>query len=71
MGRRHTSACTLKVKIAMEDKTDLSDLDVSAQDELDVPDDPGPALLGNTPVFGTLRRQNDMPVLRDELKDEL
>lgn len=71
MGRRLTSACTLKVKIAMEDKTDLSDLDVSAQDELDVPDNPGPALLGNTPVVGTLRRQNDMPVLRDELKDEL
>jgi hypothetical protein len=43
----------------------------SPSEEIDLPDDPGPALAGKTPVIGTLRRNNDMTVLRDELKDQL
>jgi len=39
-------------------------------DEIDAPDDPGPAVMGKTPVLGTLRRSQGFPVLRDELKDE-
>lgn len=46
------------------------DLD-QVQEELNIPDDPGPAVTGNTPVLGSLRRKNDLPVLRDELKDQL
>lgn len=41
------------------------------QDELNIPDDPGPALAGKTPALGSIRRKNGMPVLRDELKDQL
>lgn len=33
----------------------------------EVPDSPGPALAGRTPVLGSVRRSNDMPVLRDQL----
>jgi len=40
------------------------DFDVS---EDDIPDDPGPAVTGRTPVLGTVRRKNGMPVARDEL----
>ena len=42
-----------------------------AKEELNIPDDPGLAVQGNTPVLGSLRRKNDMPVLRDELKDQI
>ena len=31
----------------------------------------GPALMDKTPLIGEVRRQNDMPVLRDELRDQL
>lgn len=47
-------------------------LDFSADnlgEAVDIPDDPGPAVLDNTPVIGTLRRENGVPVLRDKLKD--
>jgi len=37
--------------------------------DVELPNDPGPALMGNTPVVGSVRRGLDMPVLRDELKD--
>lgn len=40
-----------------------------------VPDDPGPAITGNTPVLGSLRRGDDVPadvpVLRDQIKKQL
>lgn len=42
--------------------------DVSqASDMLDVPDNPGPAVAGRTPVVGSIRRSQGMPVLRDQL----
>jgi len=49
------------------------ELDVEVPEELDVeaPEDPGPALMGKTPVVGTLRRENDVPVLRDKLAESL
>lgn len=43
----------------------------SAEDEVDVPDEPGPALLGRTPAVGSIRRSQGMPVLRDEVKDQM
>ena len=53
----------------------IEDLELNApsSDDIDaeVPDDPGPALMGKTPVLGTVRRNTDLPVLRDELKDQL
>jgi len=36
---------------------------------LDMPDNPGPAVAGRTPVVGQFRRDRDMPVLRDQLGD--
>ena len=53
----------------------IEDLELNAPDpddiDAEVPEDPGPALMGKTPVIGTVRRNNDLPVLRDELKDQL
>lgn len=43
-----------------------SDIDLEVSEE-DVPNDPGPAVTGRTPILGTVRRKNGMPVLRDEL----
>lgn len=37
--------------------------------DVEIPEDPGPALMGNTPLVGSVRRGLDMPVIRDELKD--
>lgn len=36
-------------------------------DSVDIPDEPGPAVAGRTPLVGSLRRSNDMPVIRDQL----
>jgi len=35
------------------------------------PDDRGPAILGKEPVIGELRRDQGVPVIRDEIKEEL
>lgn len=43
-----------------------SDLGQGAGD-LEVPNEPGPAVAGRTPVIGTVRRSNGMPVARDQL----
>lgn len=57
------------------DRTDF-DLDsVANQQDIDVPedmipDDPGPAITGNTPVLGSLRRSQGLPVARDEIAKE-
>lgn len=51
----------------MMEETDFQQTDPSTDVEL--PDDPGPALMGKTPVVGTVRRGLDMPVLREELSD--
>lgn len=49
---------------------DLSEMDNTQ--EVDFPDlnNAGPALTGRTPILGSVRRSNGMPVLRDELGDE-
>lgn len=36
---------------------------------IEVPDNPGPAVMGRTPILGTVRRSRDLPVLRDQLQD--
>lgn len=36
---------------------------------ISVPDDVGPAVMGKTPLLGTLRRQAGAPVLRDMVSD--
>lgn len=41
------------------------------QEDLDPPKDPGPAVLGKTPLVGSVRRNKGLPVLRDEIKEEL
>lgn len=38
--------------------------------DLDVPDDLGLAVRGKTPALGELRRNNDIPVLRDKIAEE-
>ena len=40
-------------------------------DALDIPDEPGPAVTGRTPVVGQLRRERDLPVLRDKLGEQM
>lgn len=35
----------------------------------DVPANPGPNALGHTPLLGSARRSNGLPVLRDEIAD--
>lgn len=52
--------------------TMMEDIDFGQTDpqtDVEIPPDPGPALAGNTPLVGSVRRGLDMPVLRDELKD--
>lgn len=34
---------------------------------VDAPANPGPNALGHTPLLGSARRSNDMPVIRDEV----
>jgi len=36
---------------------------------LSTPDNPGPSMMGRTPMLGTLRRQRGLPVVRDQLPD--
>jgi hypothetical protein len=36
-----------------------------------VPDYPGPNVLGHTPLLGSVRRSNDLPVIRDEVADAI
>jgi len=38
-------------------------------DMLNVPDNPGPAVAGRTPLIGTVRRSQGMPVLRDQINN--
>lgn len=46
-------------------------VDSSYTQALSVPDDVGPAIMGRTPLVGTVRRQADLPVLRDMLGDAM
>lgn len=58
------------------DREDFDLGDVAEEQNVDMPDDvvpedPGPAITGNTPVVGSLRRSQGLPVARDEIADEL
>ena len=71
MGASATSRCKRHNTTMKDEELNLEEMAEGVDADLDVPEDPGPALMGKTPVLGQLRRQNDMPVLRDELKDQL
>lgn len=47
------------------------DLNQGGDPSFDLPetDEAGPAVLGRTPIVGTVRRDMGVPVLRDQLKD--
>lgn len=45
----------------------MPDLGQDGMMDMDVPDNPGPAVTGRTPVLGSARRSRDLPVLRDQL----
>lgn len=49
---------------------ELEDLDLEISEE-DIPDadEAGPSAAGRTPVLGTIRRKNGLPVARDEIPD--
>lgn len=56
----------------LEELEDI-DLEVSEQDIPD-PEEAGPSAAGRTPVLGSVRRKNGIPVLRDNvpnIKEEL
>lgn len=53
----------------MTEDNDLEMRQTRPETDIELPDDPGPALMGKTPVIGSVRRGLDIPVLRDELKD--
>lgn len=55
------------------DELNLDELESGDVDEADLPDpeEAGPALLGRTPVIGSVRREKGMTVVRDEIKKEL
>lgn len=40
------------------------------EEQIDIPNDPGLAIRGKTPILGELRRKNDIPVIRDEVAEE-
>lgn len=54
-----------------DQKVSLQDVkynvDRAVAESADIPEDPGPSVLGKTPVIGSVRRANDLPVVRDEL----
>ena len=56
-----------RVRNLLPDEGPLSDIDLSQG--MSVPDEPGPAMMGRTPVIGQIRRARDLPVLRDRLPD--
>lgn len=41
--------------------------DMSQGVSIKTPENPGPSMLGRTPVLGMLRRERGIPVLRDQL----
>lgn len=40
-------------------------------EDIDIPDEPGPAIAGRTPVIGTIRRSREIPVLRDRVAKQI
>jgi hypothetical protein len=47
----------------------MSEDNLDMAEGADLPDNPGPNALGHTPLIGSARRSNDLPVLRDEVSD--
>lgn len=66
-GQRIKSAAT-KIKTRVADRERIMNSE-GMQDMMSVPDNPGPAVTGRTPVLGSVRRSRDMPVLRDQLTE--
>lgn len=59
-------------KLAGKDKKDVEAVVGQMSDKVfKVPDNPGPAITGRTPILGQYRRENDMTVLRDRLGNML
>lgn len=54
----------------MAEKLLQFDFNQQGVDEM-IPDDPGPAAAGKTPVLGSVRRSQGLPVLRDRLMEEV
>jgi hypothetical protein len=63
-------------EVRVMDRKDLDLGDIAEDRSVEMPDDvvpedPGPALAGNTPLVGSLRRSHGFPVARDEIAEEL
>lgn len=41
------------------------------QNNIDLPRNPGPSAVGHTPLIGTVRRNNGVPVVRERVVEEL
>lgn len=54
------------------DELNLDQLETESLEEADVPDpeEAGPALLGRKPVLGSIRREQGVTVVRDEIAKE-
>lgn len=46
-------------------------VDFEDSDSVSFPNNPGPALAGRTPLVGSFRRSYELPVLRDDLKNNM
>lgn len=62
-------------EVTVMDRTDFDLDDLANRQDIDIPEDiipndPGPAITGNTPVVGSLRRSQGLPVARDEIAEE-
>lgn len=60
----------------MDDIEELRRMAAAEGSDIEIPDDVdmedvGPALLGKKPLIGSFRRENDMPVLRDEIGEKI
>jgi|APHM01.1.fsa_nt_gi hypothetical protein len=56
-----------RVRNAVDTDGDMVDVGQSPSGSL--PNNPGPSILGRTPILGSVRRNRDMTVLRDNLPD--
>lgn len=41
------------------------------QSDVDIPNNPGPNILGHQPLIGSVRRSQDIPVIRDRAAEEV
>jgi hypothetical protein len=55
----------------MSGTLDELDTEFSATDDVEIPENPGPAILDREPVVGSVRRSQGMTVIRDEVSEKL